>query len=92
MKDELKKQVKDLMIQDIQSVINGEKENVSLLYTRPNDIIKYIKSLGGSSQDDFDTNGWQWDYWFNITLDGNKYSVSGDGYYSDSASFSIYEE
>lgn len=89
---EIKEQVKELLIKNIQSVISGEAEEVKLLYVRPNTIVEYIKSIGGEYDDSsFDINGWSWDYWFNVEVGGKKYTVSGYGYYSDTANFYISE-
>ena len=86
-KKEVKEQVKKWMIDDIQSVIQGEKENVELLYCRPADVQEYITSIGGEL-DDFETNGWQWDYWVKVKIGESNYMLSGDGYYGNSADFS----
>ena len=88
-KDEIKSKVKEAMIQDIQSVLDGTIKQIGLLYVRPNDIIVYIESIGGKNNDDFETNGWQWDYWLTLTIDNKKYSISGDGYYGDTVYFSL---
>lgn len=32
-------------------------------------------------RDDFDSNGWQYDYWIPFTLEDVKYQISGSGYY-----------
>lgn len=33
--------------------------------------------------DSFDTNGWQWDYWHNFSINGHLYTASGSGYYGE---------
>jgi hypothetical protein len=88
-RQEIKDEVKKLTIADIKSVIDGEKDSVSLMYARPNEIIKIAESLGlEHDEDSFGTNGWQWDYSVMFEdKDGNKFSAWGDGYYSDGGSF-----
>lgn len=88
-KEEITKIVHQSMIDGITSVINGEKTSVELLYARPGDILSYITSIGGVDCDDFDTNGWQWDYWFTVSINGKEYCVSGDAYYQNYASFGV---
>ena len=54
--EKVKEQVKFWMIEGIQ-VLNGEEDNIKLLYTRPYDVIEYIESIGGIDEDngeDFD--------------------------------------
>lgn len=90
--NDLEKRIRDLMIANIQLVLNDEVTTVDLLFCRPDDIITYIESIGGEDLDDLDTNSWQWDYWLRVTHKGNKYQVTGNGYYSNNASFSKVEE
>lgn len=69
------------MIQGIDKVISGEEESVKLYYVRPNDVISYLKEIDPNLDDDeFQTNGWQWDYWSQIIFKGQHYRLSGDGY------------
>lgn len=86
-KDETKQQIKDWMIEGIQSVLTGEVEHVELLFTRPADVSNYIKSIGGEDLNDMDTNGWQWDYWMTFKVDDKDYMLSGDGFYGNTATF-----
>ena len=86
--EEIKAAVKANREKEILSVLNGEKDEASLLYTRLNDVIKFVESQGGSDDQNVDTNGWQWDYWAYVTHNNQKYMISGDGYYSDTCEFS----
>ncbi len=88
-KEQVKVQVSIWMKEGIQSVLDGRQDSVELLYCRPADVLRYIISIGGSDLEDFDTNGWQWDYWFNVVVKGREYNIEGDGYFSDSATFSL---
>jgi hypothetical protein len=31
--------------------------------------------------DSFETNGWEWDWWYDAGLNGEEYYLSGSGYY-----------
>lgn len=85
---EIKEEVDKLTTAAIKSVIDGEKRSVSLMYARPDEIIEIADSMGLTFQDDFDTNGWSWDYWFSMENDkGEKFSAHGDGYYSGGGNF-----
>lgn len=88
-KTEAKEQVKNWMIEDIQSVLKGEKIFVEILFVRPNDIIEYVRSVGGIDNHDFDTNGWQWDFWAYVYFEEKKYMLSGDGYFGNSITFGL---
>lgn len=47
----------------------------------PSLVEEIIKGVGGEILDDFDTNGWQYDYWIPFMLNGKRYTVEGTGYY-----------
>jgi hypothetical protein len=87
--EEIKNKVRELMIRNIQKVLTGEVKSIDLLFCKPNDVISYIESIGGEDLDDLESNGWQWDFWNNVKYDGLIYTMSGDGYYSDTMQFSI---
>lgn len=82
---EIQEEIKANMMSTIQSVIDGDVDGSQnkLYYCKPNDIITYFESLGADWDNDMDTNGWQWDFWFSIDYDGYMYNFSGDGYYNN---------
>jgi hypothetical protein len=86
---EIKEAIKENREKEILTVLNGEKQIAQLLYTRPNDVIEFVESMGGEDMHDLDTNGYQWDYWAHVKYKGEKYMISGDGYYNDSCSFRL---
>lgn len=85
----LREQIRQLMIESINQVINGTIDSIELPYIRPGDVIQYIVSIGGNDCENFDTNGWQWDYWMDVELNGKVYTLAGDGFYGNSANFSL---
>lgn len=91
-KDDIKSQVKQVMIDDIKFVLDGTIKSAQLLFVRPNDVIKYIESIGGEYDGEMDTNGRCWDYWLTVSLNDKNYQLSGDGYYENSPTFSLVEE
>jgi hypothetical protein len=90
-KEKIQSQVKELMESSIQQVLKGEKKSVKLHYCRPNDVIEYIERIGGEDLEDFESNGWKWNYFLKVEHNGIKYELSGDGYYQDWAEFEICE-
>jgi hypothetical protein len=93
MKEQIETLIREEMIKGIDLVLSGKKKEVEIPRIKPNDIIEYIESLGGENDDDsFNTNGWEWDYWFTLKINGKNYDVSGDGYYNDSAYFQLSDE
>jgi hypothetical protein len=48
-------------------------------------------TLDDEYRDFLDTNGWQWDWWFNLEKDGEHYTMGGSGYYGG-LSFFVKEE
>lgn len=81
----LKEEIKANILGVMQSVIDQDVDGSEskLYYCKPNDVITYFQSLGAEYDNDFETNGWQWDFWFSIDYDGYTYKFSGDGYYDD---------
>lgn len=89
-KDELKQEVKEFINQLI--LHNYEEEDrcyVSLTLSKkgvsPSELGEMLESFG-YEQDDFDTNGWEWDFWSNYSHDNlPQLRMSGTGFY-----FSLY--
>jgi hypothetical protein len=90
--EEIRDFVLSEMEKKIKSVLDGEKTEVTLYYVRPNDVIRCVEKLGGKDEEEFDSNGWQWDYWLYFTYKDNRYSLGGDGYYSNHCTFSLDNE
>ena len=88
---ELNEEVKNLQVKLIKKVLDGESEEETIPYVRPSTIIELIQGITGEKgvREDFDSNGWEWDYSAYITIKDVTYRVSGDAYFSDSCSFSI---
>ena len=91
-KSDLKKQVRELMIENIHKVLSQEIDYVELLYVRPNEFINYIESIGGELEKWEKPNGWEWDYSSIIKFKNVRYEFYGDGYRRSSMSFCIYKD
>jgi hypothetical protein len=78
----MKENIKLAMEVAIRKVISGKTKSVEIFGIYPNDVIEYVtKELKGKHKEDWDTNGWQWDYWMDFEIDNEKYTLSGSGYY-----------
>ena len=63
---------------------NISSEEVGFPLTCPNQLIKEIQKLGGTvDMESMDTNGWQWDYWFDGEYKGKTFVISGSGFYGN---------
>ena len=83
--------LKNIIENGIDSVISGAESSARLITARPGAVERYIQSkYGVRREDDFETNGWEWDYWIYFIIDGTKYQLSGDGFYNNSATFCLY--
>jgi len=85
--EEIKYLVEKLMIKNINKVISGESVKEKLLYVRPEYVLAYLESIGAKENDEISTNGWEWDYWLTVTLNGDVYILGGDGWSRDNATF-----
>ena len=92
----IKKHIEDTAKEQIKSLLNDEDvTKVELMYVRPGFVEDTLKQLGFPVSDiDFDSNGWQWDYWI-IYESKNadfKLQISGDSYYKNSCTLEIFED
>lgn len=76
----------------IEQVISGELNDVaSKNLISPHVIDEFLKELG-YNRIDFDSNGWDWDFWITYQKDDDKFTLSGSGFYNQGLFFSKYEE
>lgn len=74
---------------EIDSVLNGEKERVtSEIWISPEWIDLYLNSKG-LEQGEFDSNGWQYDFWIGYMKNDKQYALAGSGWYGNSITFGI---
>ena len=76
----------------VDAVINGVSRQENILGGSISSIVNYLESLGGSYDKEFETNGWQWDYWVECYYKGTVYQISGSGYYGNCRFTRIREE
>lgn len=77
---------------EIDKVLSGE---INLANSHelisPNKVDEYLKSVG-CKEEDFESNGWDWDFWMTYSKDGKKFILAGSGWYNNGLSFSKSED
>lgn len=88
---ELNEELNKIQTELVRQVLDGEKTENRIPHARPACIEKIIGNITGEhiDLDDFDTNGWEWDYSAYATIKDVTYRVGGDAYFNNSCSFSI---
>lgn len=83
--DDEKRQVQD----GVRSVLAGEKKwDAPELHFPSMAIIQAVVDIEGIIEiGDFETNGWQWDWWQTFLFDGQKFTLSGSGAYGGHSFF-----
>ena len=81
--DEIMEELVRIGQASIDVVLSGERDEINIDFMSPNEACTYLKGKGATVESDFDTNGWQWDFWINIKLNGIDYRLDGSGYYGD---------
>lgn len=75
-------QITQSTVKSIERVLSGQWKDCRLPYVCISDVDKIMKAFGvDTDNSDFDTNGWQWDFWKKYRVDGKVYMLSGSGYY-----------
>lgn len=72
---------------EIDKVLRGEFSRASSnTLISPNEIDAYLKSEG-LEQGNFDSNGWDWDFWMEYLSKDKRYILSGSGWYNTGLTF-----
>jgi hypothetical protein len=66
---------------EIDKVIIGDENEFQSDILCANEISEYLKEKYGVEKEDFDSNGWDYDFWIYYTINDKKYMLSGSGYY-----------
>lgn len=62
-----------------QSITTGEGWCDKSAHLPMKDIADVLESIG-MSEEDFESNGWAWDWAMNLSFDGKRYALYGSGY------------
>ena len=54
----------------------------------PNKAEQILLELGFEDEDNFECNGWDWDFWKKYSKDGATYTLAGSGWYNNGLTFS----
>jgi hypothetical protein len=77
---------------EIDKVLSGEIKlaNTETL-TSPDKIDSYLKE-SGLEQGNFDSNGWDWDFWMEYGKEDKVYILAGSGWYNTGLQFFLKKE
>lgn len=74
--------IKELMSVEIKKVLDGHMDSVSFDIGHPDLALEILNDLECCvNGDNFDCNGWEYDYWIYVHINKRKYCISGCGYY-----------
>lgn len=84
-------EVKEYFLNDfkkqIQKVINNEEQEIkSKIIFSPDEIIKYLISIGFEDEDK-GSNSWSWDFWCKLNFNDEIYYLTCCGYYNKGLTF-----
>jgi len=76
------------MKEEMLKVFNLEKERAEFKLTCVEQLAKSAEGLGAKIlTDEFETNGWQYDYWMPCIFNGKRFILEGSGYYGNGSVF-----
>lgn len=84
---EIKKEALTEATKLIQKVLDGIEDSVQFPFVSPDEASQIIEKLGAIDNEDFDSNGWDWDWWKEFTLGDKEYILGGSGYYGTTIQF-----
>jgi hypothetical protein len=75
--------MREAFLAQMVEVITGRKDTTDKVdYISPDQAEKLLLSAGFKIESkDFDTNGWDYDYWLTLKINGKFFVVTGSGYY-----------
>jgi hypothetical protein len=79
---------------EIEKVVFGSEEEFQSDVLCADEVIRFIQEKYEDDYEnlDFDTNGWQMDFWINLKVNNKKFILSGSGYYGGIKLQSIEED
>ena len=73
----LKKEMED----GVKAVLSGEKKKYTAKNINPEMIDEFMIGCGWERDGEFESNGWDYDWWWNYTNGEKKFTAFGGGYY-----------
>lgn len=84
--EKYKEELKEYYKESIKKVISGEAEGIEFkTWLAPDTVRDICEELGLTYKDEFDCNGWIWDFWDQYEYNGESYTLAGTGYYGSMA-------
>lgn len=76
-------QMTEDFLEQVKEVIEGKRTSTDeVKFLPPSIVLDFIVNLDYDFTDvDFDSNGWQWDFWKYVRVNGKQYVISGCGWY-----------
>jgi hypothetical protein len=73
----------ELFKKQVIEILEGVRNETDAFQGSPMYVEQLVKELTNENidNDNFDTNGWQWDWWWKIEINGIDLSFSGCGWY-----------
>jgi hypothetical protein len=89
--EQINEDLKRIQTELVRQVLDGEKTENRIPHARPACIQDILTELTGNyvELEDWDVNGYSWDYWTNTEINGKHYVLTGDGYYNKSCNFRL---
>jgi hypothetical protein len=82
MNTQIKELIEQQLQKEVQRLINKETRVFTLEYVSVDKVIRHLKDLGFKDNDDFSSNGWQYDFWLSMShAEYGKANIAGSGYY-----------
>ena len=73
----------------MKKVFSGEVDKYDISLTCVENLVRAAEDLGAKIlTDEFETNGWQYDYWMPCIFDGKRFILEGSGYYGNGSVYS----
>lgn len=79
---DIKKETIERMKAGIDAVLSGKATIFKSFFIPPELVEDYLVKLGWE-KGEFDTNGWEYDWWLPFTKDGKSFTASGGGFYGN---------
>lgn len=80
---------------DIENMLHAnEVTEIEIPFLRPAHVVEVLEDLDKrgiiefKDLNEFDKNGWQWDYWMELQINEKPYTLKGDGYYHNCCTLS----
>lgn len=79
--NKIKTEALEQMASKIDMTVAGIINDAALHYVSPNEAVEYLRKITDMEDlEEFDSNGWDWDFWMGFKKGEIHYTLSGSGY------------